>query len=140
MPLMNQGLRVGLIGESIDTVTEQQTAKSMGSGTLDVYATPAMVALLEAAAVLAIEPYLEDDRASVGIEMNLRHLSATPIGEHITAMAEITRIDGKRVTLEVRAWDERELIGEGTHVRYLIHAEDFMSRLKRNNASDAPDT
>jgi predicted thioesterase len=132
---MNQGLRVGLIGESIDTVTEQQTAKAMGSGLLEVYATPAMIALLEAAAVSAIDPYLDDDRASVGIEMNVRHLSATPIGEHITAIAEVTRIDGKRVTLEVRAWDERELIGEGTHVRYLIYADDFMERLNRNDVA-----
>jgi predicted thioesterase len=132
---MNQGLRVGLIGESIDTVTQQQTARAMGSGLLDVYATPAMIALLEAAAVSAIDPYLDDDRASVGIEINVRHLSATPIGEHITAIAEVTRIDGKRVTLEVRAWDERELIGEGTHVRYLIYADDFMARLKRDDVA-----
>lgn len=126
------GLRVGLIGEAIATVTSEDTAKSLGSGSLDVYATPAMTALMESAAVSAVDSRLNDDHASVGIELNVRHLAATPVGERITAMAEITRIDGKRVTLEIRAWDEHELIGEGTHTRYIIDADDFMKRVRRN--------
>lgn len=134
---MDKGIRVGLIGESIATVTSELTAKAMGSGTLDVYATPAMVALMESAAVAAIEPHLEDGKVSVGIEIQVRHLAATPVGEHITAMAEITRIDGRRITLEVRAWDDYELIGEGIHMRYLIEADDFMARLKRTGGDNA---
>lgn len=124
-----KNIKVGLIGESITTVTEDLTAKVMGSGRIDVYATPAMIALMEAASVAAIDPNLSNDKASVGISIDVRHLAATPIGERIIAMAEITHIEGKRVTLEVRAWDEQELIGEGSHTRYVIDVDDFMDRL-----------
>jgi predicted thioesterase len=134
---LDKGLRVGLIGEAITTVTSELTAVTMGSGAVHVYATPAMVALMEAAAVSAIDPYLSPGFVSVGIELNIRHLSATPIGERITAMAEITRIDGKRVNVEVRAWDEKELIGQGTHIRYMIDADEFMGRLGDKAKDDA---
>ena len=127
---MEKSIRVGLIGEAITTVTSDLTAVTMGSGSVNVYATPAMIALMEAAAVSAIDPYLSEGRTSVGIEINVQHLSATPVGERITAMAEVTRIDGKRVILEVRAWDEREIIGQGTHTRYIINIEDFMARVE----------
>ena len=132
---MEKGLRVGLIGEAITTVTSDLTAIAMGSGSVNVYATPALIALMEAAAVSAVEPHLTEGRTSVGIEVHIQHLSATPVGEQITAMAEITRIDGKRVIMEVRAWDERELIGQGTHVRYIINADEFMKRV--SNKKDA---
>lgn len=127
------GLRVGLIGEAKAQVSSEVTALKMGSGAVEVYATPAMIALMEAAALAAIDPYLPAGEVTVGIEVAVRHISATPIGEGITAMAEITRIDGKRVHLEVRAWDERELIGIGSHIRYIIAASDFEQRLKRPN-------
>jgi predicted thioesterase len=128
-------LRVGLIGEAINTVTSQQSAVSMGSGSLEVYSTPALIAQLEAATVAAVDPYLRKGYTSVGVDIKIRHLSATPIGEYVTAMAEITRIDGKRVELQVRAWDEHELIGEGTIIRYVIDAEEFLSRLDRPGSS-----
>jgi fluoroacetyl-CoA thioesterase len=128
--MIEKGIRVGLIGEAITTVTSDLTAVTMGSGSVHVYATPAMIALMEAAAVSAIDPYLLDGRTSVGIEINVQHLSATPVGERITAMAEVTRIDGKRVILEVRAWDEREIIGQGTHTRYIINIDEFMARVE----------
>lgn len=122
-------LRIGLIGESITTVTQEMTARAVGSGSLDVYATPSMVALMEAAAVAALDSWLSAGKASVGISITVQHLSATPIGESVTAMAEITEIEGRRVTFEVRAWDEHDLIGEGTHVRYVIDADRFMARV-----------
>lgn len=128
---MNEGIRVGLIGEAYTTVSESETARKLGSGSLDVYATPAMIALMEQAAVTAVDSALESTHASVGIEINVRHIAATPIGEQITAMAEITHVDGKRVRLEVRAWDEQEMIGEGSHMRYIIDIDQFMERLKR---------
>ncbi len=123
-------IRVGLIGEAISTVTESDTAKSMGSGILEVYATPAMIALMEEAAVNAIDPHLSTGLATVGIEVDVEHLSATPIGERIMAVAEITYREGKRVKLEVRAWDEKELIGSGSHTRYIIEVDEFMDRLR----------
>lgn len=126
---MTDSLRVGLIGEAHARVLDDMTARAIGSGDLDVFATPYMVALMEAAAVSAVATVLERGYSTVGIEVSVRHLSATPLGETITAMAEVSEINGKRITFQVRAWDEQELIGEGTHTRYLIHAETFLARL-----------
>ncbi|MEL6307743.1 MAG: thioesterase family protein [Chloroflexota bacterium] len=133
--MIEKGLRVGLIGEAITSVTMEETALTMGSGSFEVYATPSMVALMEAAAVSALAPYLKEDYASVGIEINTKHIAATPIGEGVTAMAEITRIDGKRVHLEIRAWDEKALIGTATHVRYIVHIDEFMDRVHGNDST-----
>jgi fluoroacetyl-CoA thioesterase len=127
------GLRIGLIGEASSKVSSAETARKMGSGAVEVYATPAMIALMEAAALSAVDPHLADGQVTVGIEVAVKHISATPVGEGITAIAEVTRIDGKRIHLEVRAWDERELIGIGNHVRYIIEAADFEQRLRRPN-------
>lgn len=128
--MLEKELRVGLIGEAIDTVNQAQTAIEMGSGAFKVFATPALIALMESAAVSAIAPYLPDDHASVGIEVNVKHIAATPIGEGVVAMAEVTKIDGKRVHLEIRAWDEHELIGIGTHIRYVVEIDEFEERLE----------
>jgi len=130
---MIDNLRVGLIGEAFTTVTEDSTARAIGSGSLEVYATPSLIALMESAAVSAVDPALEANHASVGIEVNVRHLAATPVGEQITAIAEITHIDGKRIQLEVRAWDENEMIGEGKHTRYVIDIDQFLERLSDNS-------
>jgi predicted thioesterase len=108
---------------------DDMTARAVGSGDLDVFATPYMIALMEAAAVSAVAPVLERGYSTVGIEVNVRHLSATPLGETITAIAEISEINGKSIKFQVRAWDEQELIGEGTHTRYLINVENFLARL-----------
>lgn len=127
---MAEELRIGLIGENYAVVTESLTARTIGSGVLDVYATPAMVALMEAAACAAVEACMEDGMTTVGIEITVQHLAASPVGEEIRALAEVTAIEGRRIKFEVRAWDERELIGEGTHTRYLIDIERFMSRVR----------
>lgn len=102
----------------------------MGSGSLEVFATPALVALMENAAVRAIDACLDENYSTVGIEISVRHLAATPLYEKVTAIAEVTRVEDRRITFEVRAWDERELIGEGTHVRYIIHVDRFLARLQ----------
>ena len=126
---MTHPFSVGARSDQTVLVTDDLTAVAMGSGSLPVLATPAMIALMEAAALAAIDPLLPEGQSSVGIEVNVRHLSATPVGEEIIASAIVTQIDGKRVTFEVRAWDRKELIGEGTHVRYIIDEVRFMSRL-----------
>lgn len=126
---MATALHVGARGDQTITVTDDLTAVAMGSGSLPVLSTPAMIALMESAALAAIDSLLPEGQSSVGIEINVRHLSATPVGEEIIASAIVTQIDGKRITFEVRAWDRRELIGEGTHVRYIIDELRFMSRL-----------
>jgi fluoroacetyl-CoA thioesterase len=127
---MDNSLHVGARGDQTVVVSDELTAVAMGSGSLPVLATPAMIALMEGAAVAAIESLLPEGQSSVGIEVNVRHLSATPVGEEIIASAIVTQIDGKRVTFEVRAWDRKELIGEGTHIRYLIDEDRFMARLE----------
>lgn len=124
-------LRTGLIGEAHSKVTAAESAIAMKSGSVNAYASPAMIALMEAAAVAAVDSNLPQGTVSVGIEVAVKHIAATPIGENITAIAEVTRIDGRRVHLEVRAWDERELIGMGTHIRYIVQADDFAQRLQR---------
>ncbi len=127
---METSIQPGLTGESRTTVVEALTAKEMGSGSLAVFATPALVALMEAAAVAAIDPFLLPGYSSVGIELSVKHLSATPVGEEVRAQAEVIDVQGKRIIFEVRAWDNAEMIGEGTHARYLIEVEKFMRRVR----------
>lgn len=118
----------GSKGEKSTTVTPELTARHIGSGGLDVYATPAMIALMEAAAVTVLDPLLPEGQGSVGVALDVKHLAATPLGHTVRAEAEVTAVDGKRVTFTVRAWDDRELIGEGTHTRYIIDTARFMER------------
>jgi fluoroacetyl-CoA thioesterase len=119
----------GLAAEQVTTVTVEQTARHLGSGGIEVYATPAMIALIEAAAVAAIDPLLPVGQASVGMALDVRHLAATPLGEQVRARAEVTAVDGRRVTFHVEAWDAHEQIGEGTHTRFVIDVARFMKRL-----------
>jgi len=119
----------GLFAECTTTVTETLTASHLGSGTMAVYATPAMIALMEMAARTAIDPLLEADQESVGTAVNIRHLAATPLGKPVRARAEVTAIDGRQVTFTVEAWDEREKIGEGTHTRFVVDLTRFRTRL-----------
>jgi predicted thioesterase len=95
-----------------------------------VYATPAMVALMESAAVAAIEGLLPEGKTSVGIALDVRHLAATPPGQQVHARAEVIDVDGRKVTFKVQAWDERELIGEGTHTRFVIDVARFLERVR----------
>jgi fluoroacetyl-CoA thioesterase len=123
-------IQPGLIGEQETTVTMALTARHLGSGGIDVYATPAMIALMEAAAVAAIDPHLPEGQASVGAAIAVRHLAATPLGQRVRARAEVTGVDGRQITLTVQAWDERELIGEGTHTRFLIDVARFLEKVQ----------
>jgi predicted thioesterase len=121
---------VGLVSEASVVVDEHLLATAMGSGSVVVYATPAMIALMEAAAVSALAPALPADQSSVGIGLDVKHLAATPLGQKVRARAEVVRVQGKRVTFQVQAWDEHELIGKGTHVRYVIDVARFTQRVQ----------
>ncbi len=123
-------IQPGLVGEQETTVTTALTARHLGSGGIDVYATPAMIALMEAAAVAAIDPHLPEEQASVGAAITVRHLAATPLGQRVRARAEVTGVDGRQITLTVQAWDERELIGEGTHTRFIIDVGRFLEKVQ----------
>lgn len=130
---MSDNIQVGMVGESQITVTMDLTAKKMGSGSLLVYATPAMIALMEAAAVNAVDGYLEAGQTTVGIQIEVRHISASPVGENVRAAAEVIGVEGKRIIFTLRAWDEQEMIGEGTHIRYIIDIDRFMARVDGNS-------
>ena len=123
-------IEIGLAAERSETVVESLLATRLGSGSVEVYATPAMVALMESASVAAIEPLLPEGQSSVGIALDIRHLAATPPGQQVRARAEVIGVDGRKVTFQVQAWDEQERIGEGTHTRFVIDVARFMQRVQ----------
>ncbi len=122
-------ITIGLVGEQTTTVTETLTAQTFGSGSLSVYATPALVALMEAASVDAINHLLPADQTSVGTSISIKHLAASAVGQTIRARAEVTQVEGRQITFTVQAWDSKQLIGEGTHIRFIVDIERFMKRL-----------
>ena len=121
-------ITVGMKGEVGTLVEREDTAAEVGSGSLLVYATPCMVALMEGAACEAIAEALAEGQTSVGTELNIKHVSATPVGLEVRAEAEVTAVEGKVITFQVRAYDEAGLIGEGTHKRAVISAQRFLER------------
>lgn len=121
-------LSIGLKGNVTVTVNEDQTASAWGSGLLPVYATPAMIALMESTASKSVEPYLDEGFSTVGTLVNVRHLAATPAGMRVTCESELIQIDRKRLVFKVTAYDEKEPIGEGIHERFIISKEKFMEK------------
>jgi len=121
-------ITVGMKGEVGTLVEREDTAREVGSGSLLVYATPCMVALMEGAACEAIAEAMDDSKTTVGIELNIQHLSATPVGLEVRAEAEVTAVDGKIITFEVRAFDEAGEIGKGTHKRAVINSQKFLEK------------
>jgi len=133
---MFDGLQIGLSAEEAWIVTEEMTASAWGSGSVQVFSTPAMIALMESTAVAAIDKILPDGFATVGIQIDVRHLAATPVGEEVRAEAEVIDMVGKRVTFSLRAWDDQDVIGEGTHTRYIIDVEKFMERVEKRDRTE----
>ncbi|MFO8060538.1 MAG: thioesterase family protein [Bacillota bacterium] len=124
-------LKVGRSAEIEEVVTEADLAGSRGSGSLDVYATPAMIALMERAAVAAVDDALPRGWITVGTSVEVRHLAATPPGAPVRARAELTEVDGRRLTFSVSARDHSEKIGDGTHQRYCVEKGPFTERARR---------
>lgn len=121
-------MNIGEIFEVTILVTENDTARAFGSGTLEVLATPKMIALMEMASYKSLEKYLENGQSSVGTYLDVKHVSATPVGMQVKARAEITAIDGRRIEFNVSAYDEKGLIGEGKHERFIVNDEKFVAR------------
>ena len=114
---------------TVSTLAEREdTAKEIGSGSLLVYATPCMAALMEGAACEAIAEGLEENETTVGIELNIQHTAATPVGLEVHAEAEVTAVEGKVITFEVRAFDEIGEIGRGTHKRVIVNSQKFLEK------------
>jgi len=121
-------ITIGLKGEVAALVEREDTALEVGSGSLLVYATPCMVALMEGAACEAIADCLPDSKTSVGTELTISHLSATPVGLEVRAEAEVTAVDGNIITFSVTAYDEAGKIGEGTHKRVIVSTQRFLDK------------
>ena len=121
-------LTPGIFNEITFTVTPELTAKAVGSGTLEVLATPVMIAKMEEAAWTAVSDHLEEGSGSVGTLMNAQHLSATPVGMTVTCRAELTEVSGRKLVYKVTAWDEKGPIGSGTHTRAIINNERFLAK------------
>lgn len=109
-------------------VEDKDTAKVVGSGTLAVLATPKMIALMEEAAYKCVAEDIEPGTSSVGTLMNVKHLSATPVGMEVSATATVTEVDGRRIAFKVEAYDEAGLIGEGIHERFVVAEEKFVAK------------
>ena len=121
-------ISIGLTGSVSTLVEREDTALEVGSGSLLVYATPCMAALMEGAACEAIAEALSDDKTSVGIELNIKHTSATPVGMEVSATAEVTAIDGNIITFSLTASDESGEIGTAVHKRAIISTQKFLDK------------
>jgi predicted thioesterase len=126
----NQKLELGIQHQEREKVSIDKSAAKVGSGLLEVYSTPAMIALMEKTAYLSIQPYLNEGEGSVGAEVNIRHVRPTPIGREVRCLSEVTAIEGRRIEFHVEAFDEKGKIGEGFHARYIIDNQMFMQKAK----------
>jgi predicted thioesterase len=125
----NTPFPAGLVGEASIVVSNEVTARHLGSGAVAVFATPEMVRLMERAAVNGLAPHLAAGQQSVGTMVNVKHLAATPLGATVTARAELVSVEGRRLMFKVSAHDGTDLIGEGMHERALIDLAKFEQRL-----------
>lgn len=123
-------LEKGLSAQSRTTVCDANTAAAMGSGDMPVFATPAMVALMENAAMRAVAPELPEGATTVGAEMNVTHIKPSGLGAAITASAVVTAVEGRKITFNVGARDDEGMIGEGTHVRFIVERGRFLAKVK----------
>jgi len=122
-------MEIGLTYTSTITVTSDKTAEALGSGDMPVLATPAMMALMENAAMLAVAPELEPGQTTVGGHIESSHLRPSKIGTEISATATLTKVDGKKLYFDIKATMGDVVIGEGTHLRFIVDREKFLSRL-----------
>lgn len=122
-------ITVGMKGIVGTDVEKADTAADVGSGSLLVYATPCMVALMEGAACEAIDEAIPEGQTTVGIELNIKHVAATPVGMEVRAEATVTAVEGKIITFDIQAYDEVGLIGEGTHKRALVNSDKFLEKV-----------
>lgn len=126
-------LETGIKGHKELMVTPNKTAKAMGSGALDVFATPCMIALMENTAFESVQAELEEGCGTVGTALNVKHVAATPVGMKVTCDTELIKVDGRALTFLVKAYDACGLIGEGEHERFIISEEKFQAKTDAKN-------
>ncbi len=128
-------LRVGLVGSADLIVSDEHTARSVGSGRAAVLATPVMINVIEAAALAACEDLLPEGFESLGIHLDIRHFAATPVGMRVHATAELVGIEGRTLSFRIAARDEREAISDGTHQRVIVNVARYIERINKKSAS-----
>ena len=121
-------LEVGIRGQKETFVTKQNTAAGIGSGSLEVFSTPIMILLMEESCFMSVSDKLDEGFTTVGISVDVRHLSATPLGMKVEIKSELIKIDGRALTFKVEAYDEKGLIGEGIHERFIVNNEKFQAK------------
>ena len=121
-------LQTGIKGYSECIACAENSAEAMGSGELKVFATPAMIALIEKAAWQSVAPELEEGQGSVGIKLDISHIAATPLGMKLRCETELTEIDGRRLVFKAEVFDESGKVGEGTHERFIVFNEKFQAK------------
>lgn len=121
-------LKTGIKGEASVAVNDSNTAVAYGSGGVSVFATPAMIGLMEKAALTSVDPLLEVGMTTVGTRIDVQHLAATPIGMNVVAVSELVEVEGKRLLFRVEARDDLELVGRGSHERYIVPMQKFLDR------------
>jgi predicted thioesterase len=126
---MTSNLKIGLSYVAHQIVEMESTASRYGSGALTVFATPAMVGLMENAAMNAVQNHLPEGYGTVGVEISVKHIKATPLGMKVYSEAILTEIDGRRLSFSLRAWDDHGEIGSGTHSRYIVDNMKFMEKI-----------
>ena len=121
-------VKIGIKGRQEEIVTEDLTASHIGSGSVRVFATPMMIALMERTSRMSVKPYLEDGQETVGTRVDVRHVSSTPGALKVWGESEVVDIDRRRIVFKVAAYDEKGLIGEGTHERFVIDVAKFQAK------------
>lgn len=124
-------LKAGIKGRQEVMVTEDNSASALGSGLLEVFATPAMAALIEKTAWMSVDPYMNDGEGTVGTVLNIKHMAATPVGMTVWCESELTEVDGRRLVFHVGVFDETGKVGEGEHERFVINNEKFMAKAQK---------
>lgn len=127
-------IKVHTICEQEITVDESMTANKVGSGIVNVYATPMMIALMENTAVKCLADFMENNETSVGVSMNTTHDAATPVGMKVHVHAEIVAVDRRKITFEIIAKDEKDVIGKAVHERFVVDKEKFEQKAKTKAA------
>jgi len=126
---MEAKLRTGITKLREKTVKPEDTAAHCDSGLIEVFATPAMVSFMEGTAYMSVQKYLPEGQITLGIEINVKHLKATPVGMKVFCESTLTGIDGKKLFFEIKVRDEKGEIGTATHIRYIVEAKKFMEKL-----------
>ncbi len=124
-------LTVGISNEIVKQVTEHDSAVAVGSGMVEVYATPAMAALMEETCMMSVQPELEEGCGTVGTALNVTHISATPIGMEVRCVSKLVEVDGRKLVFDIQVFDDIGLVGQGMHERFIVQNDKFMQKAQR---------